>query len=99
MNSETIVVQQILQTPDTPSDILDAHADIWLPQLQLAGMSGNFEIMKLLLSTRRFRALVDMREEASSSAVAEGRFETNKFICDPQWGPMNFVRRYSPNKH
>ncbi|KAF2676221.1 ankyrin [Lentithecium fluviatile CBS 122367] len=57
----------------------------------LAGRSRNLEILKTLLSTRRFRALAEMREEALSGAIAEGHLDTVKFICDPQWGPMNFI--------
>jgi hypothetical protein len=91
INNEAAVVGQILQDPDTPSDILDDARDMWLPSLTLAGRSGSVRMLRALLSTRRFRALAEMREDALRGAVHEGRLEVVAFICDPQWGPMNFV--------
>jgi hypothetical protein len=98
INNETAVVEQILQEPDTPSNILDDARDMWLPPLTLAGRGGNLRMLRALLSTRRFRALAEMREDALMGAVHEGRFEVVAFICDPQWGPMNFVSRQIPRR-
>jgi hypothetical protein len=91
INNEAAVVEQILQDHGTPSDILDDARDMWLPPLTLAGRSGSVRMLRALLSTRRFRALAEMREDALRGALHEGRFEVVAFICDPQWGPMNFV--------
>jgi hypothetical protein len=91
INNLPAIVVQILQNSDTPNDILNNSTDICLPPLHLAGISGNLEILKNLFSSRRFRSVTEMREEAMEGAVAEGQLETVKFICDPQWGPMNFV--------
>jgi hypothetical protein len=96
INNQPMIVEQILESSNTPSDILDDASDTWPPPLQLAGISGNLEILTTLFSTRRFKSLAKMRGEALKGAVAEGRLQIVKFICDPQWGPMDIVSANSP---
>ena len=92
INNQHAIVEQILQNPTTASSVLDVVTDIWLPPLQLAGMNGNLDILKTLFATQRFVSMAEMRESAIEGAVSTGQLEVVKFICDPQWGPMNFVR-------
>lgn len=88
------VVEKMLTSPDTPREILNdcRFGDLFsCAPVELAGRNGNLQILDLLLSTTRYRAKDEMREDALIGAVYGGHMEAVKLIFDERWGPINFI--------